>query len=258
MLNGGVDLNAWRSVDRAASPPSREPDIELRQAWVYGDHGNALEKRALLGAARVQELLLRGVAPATATSFVQSLLLGTDLSGPGLDSNDSVLAAINDVMNTRSPANATLYPSSTLATPFVVDSKVVWASAIVLSLFYTSGSASGDAFSRAVNNMSQSLPSWGFYRHSSPTEAARENVAYVLARPATGWDDIAFYVIYATTAAYVLYALSGSVRLKSKVVQVVAIIIQVRPYYRLCPVQQIRLPCTHLLYLHTDPASLSL
>jgi hypothetical protein len=227
-------------------------DVEIRQAWIYGDRNGALGKGILAEALRVQGSLLGG-------------MLGCELSGPSkrpivartgeasdweshilfhsplmywncaesvLLEDPDVTSTISRQSHTLSPFNITLTPSSVFGDPRMSfdGRKLASADAAVLSLLYPRGSkATEDNWMRGVKD----LAATGRYDIHTNNNGMMDALYEICSEPAPAYASNIFMAsAYGAIAVCVLLQLSKVRGLKSRTGLAISMAIEVWAPFR--------------------------
>jgi hypothetical protein len=240
----GASSHAWTSLQKLPTRDSLTPDISIRQLWVYGNGTGALERDTILEAASIQEALLGPESNwATATwrtdaqekceechssadAFIHSPLLywnGSSTVGPG----DSILAAVNNRMGDRSPANITLTPTSVFSGLIWSNGELVAADALVISLFYRNGSHAGEDWDERARTLGR-VAEGGMEVSFPDATSSASNLFKFQSRPVSVRDDAAFFAAYTLVALLVARGFKHLKPMRSKAGLLAAMILQVR------------------------------
>jgi hypothetical protein len=232
----------WTSAESFANDDSLVPDISIKQAWIHGSWGKALEPETLLEAVAVQGVLLGPKstcdtvhaeigAPGSdlALSFTHSPLLYWNCSVATIESDESILRTLNSRPYQVSPANITLKPSSVLAGIILSYNRLVAADALVLSLFYKGESRAGALWDeRAETLVQRGKRTWNIY--PADGRVTRSRLFNFQSRPIDVRDEALFFGAYSLVALYIIFSIRNLRTLKSRLGLFMAIALQVSAF----------------------------
>jgi len=222
-------------------------DIEIRQAWIYGNRNGALDKNFLAGALRVQDSLLGGILSCELSGPSKRPVVGGTGEAGNWKSNilfhsplmywnctESVLLEDPDVASTisrhshaLSPFNITLTPSSVFGDPRTSfdSTNLASANAAVLSLFSLRGSkAAEDTWTRGTKD----LAATGRYDIYTSIDGTTDFSYEVCSKPTPAYaSSIAMALTYGAIVVYVLLQVSKVRGLKSRSGLAISMVIQV-------------------------------
>lgn len=247
-----LSSHAWTSILPFPGGDDLIPDISIKQLWIQGNSLKALERETLLEAVDIQEALLGPISswattllshenasdiprePAkrnalesdAAVSFIHSPLLYWNGSA-AIESNDSILAAINSPTTRKSPANITLTPASVLLEPVWSGDRLVAADALVITLFYKAGSRAGEIWDERMEALTEAGQGrWDIYPEYG--DGTGSKLLHYQSRPVSTQDKAMFFGAYVLVALLVFLGLKPLKSLRSKIGLLVAIAVKVR------------------------------
>ncbi|KAI9737120.1 MAG: hypothetical protein M1834_000711 [Cirrosporium novae-zelandiae] len=244
--------HVWTSTRPLLPGEAALPDVEIRQAWIYGSYMRALEPKLLQDGLTIQNELLNMasknlpvasvseeylfMATAAGEGQVQGGLMALEGPNPCFHSpffywNNSMsqvivdktpVETINERCSLISPFNMTLRPSSVFAGKRFQNEKLVAADALVISLFSKPGSDDGktwDENSRRISNSDR----WDMYHAQDDHSTKLYEFRF---RSVSSKYDTLLVLAYLTILLRVLYSLQKLRGVRSRFGLVLAIMIQ--------------------------------
>ncbi|KAF2691340.1 hypothetical protein K458DRAFT_382904 [Lentithecium fluviatile CBS 122367] len=217
--------HVWTSMTEVEG--DRPADVEVRQVWVHGDYMNAIDRRVLREAMRVQDALiadgfdddgtaLGGQHSATrigkecvATSAGQkwgfhSPLMYWNCSLDALEEDQHLLSTINSHSEVQSALNLTLRPSTVFAGKAFAKTKLRSADALVITLFDQTNSGLGATWDARSQKLARELPpDWSLFPEDGRIFKSR--LYEFRFKPMTLNDDLFLAASYMVTAGYVIW-----------------------------------------------------
>lgn len=229
----------WTSLHSLSSNSGWIPDISVKQAWIYGSWMKALERETLLEAANIHDVLL-GPLSSYNTVHVETSASGSELAisfphSPflywnscvtAIKSDNSLLKTINSLSHQVSPANLTLRPSSVLGGIRLSYDRIIAADALIVSLFYKTGSSAGDLWDEGAEALARcDERKQNIYLASSGGTGSR--LFKFQYRPISIQDKAIFFAAYSLIALYIIFSLRNLRMIKSRFNLFVTIALQV-------------------------------
>ncbi|KAH0562948.1 hypothetical protein GP486_002494 [Trichoglossum hirsutum] len=232
---GPLGFDGWRtSVRRLAGGAEAVADVEIRQAWVYGDYMRALDRDVLVQALDVQEELLGhvlccelpgpsrhsgasgGDEELESRALFHSPLMHWNCSLAALLSDSDVISTISQRPYALSSSSVTLTPPSIFSDVrgYLGGAELTYADAVVITLLYPHGSRRAeDIWIRGAKALAKS-GKYDIY----PSAGRIGNYLYeILCEPrSTSASFYTLFLAYGAVAAYVLSQLGKVSAVKSR------------------------------------------
>jgi hypothetical protein len=218
--------HVWTSTTEIGG--DRPADVVVRQVWVHGDYMKAIELPVLREAMHVQDALIGSgfdeeasngytnqqrmarenpgcVAAAAGQHWgYHSPLMYWDCTLSSLENDPDLLTTINSRTTAQSALNLTLRPSTVFAGKTFVNSKLLAADALVLTLFDQTNSSLGETWAARSRLLAKEDSSnWTVFPADGQVTTSR--LYEFRFRSMTLADDLLLAASYLVTAAYVIW-----------------------------------------------------
>lgn len=220
----------WMSARPFGGNQSTTADVVIRQVWVHGNYMGVLDSNLLIESLGIQNAVLYGTFPGNQQSqdrnsfpdrniegrskswAFHSPLIYWNCSKTAMENDKDLMTTISVQSNRRSNFNLTLRPSSVFAGKSFINTKLVAADALVLTLFDTSASSHNTLLwgERLSNLAALHSDRWSFY--PEPGRMTHSKLFKFQYKPISTGDDLILIALYVVMIGYVFINLRKAPR----------------------------------------------
>ena len=241
-----LPLHVWTSARLYDGNRNVEPDIAIRQIWVHGNYMGALNKKVLVEALNIQNILVPKAGPhhedveggpghekadseqkevgvdlcsidtpkSEAAGF-HSPLMFWNCSQSAILHDEHVLDTIYEQRTRRSYLNLTLRPTSVFAGKSFAKDKVVAADALVLTMFGRETGESANTWEQRVDQLSAEAHRRGNSLYPGDGHVHQSRLYEFQQKPLSFQDNFFLLIAYPMMALYVVSSLGKLRAVKS-------------------------------------------
>ena len=251
--------HVWTSARVHAGSQAIQPDIEMRQMWIYGSHMKVVEREVIARALKIQNYVLglgsrREIDDTESDEFgdpgidygnlnlslvpfhpkagaltwgYHSPLMYWNCSMPRIQTDPDLLFTINSQAHKRTFMNLTMRPSSVFAGKNFDKNNLTGADALVLTFFNDPKLGIGKVWNKRMKELANYAPDrWSLFPATGKiTQSKLYDFRF---QPMSFNDDFALGIAYGLMALYVMVILRRIRAVKSTFGLVLTVLVQVK------------------------------